>query len=101
MSATGGVPWPVEDIPEDERAMLYDTEQPIARRHEIAMRYVWALRATEANQRQEIAALRAQLAPVEDDYPAAVFRDLWRVLGELRAATGAEGRGGSRQGGGV
>lgn len=40
----------------------------------------------------ENARLRAALAPVEDDYPAEVFRELWRVLGELRAATGEEGR---------
>ena len=35
---------------------------------------------------------RAQLAPVADDYPAAVFRELWRVLATLRAARGEEGR---------
>jgi len=49
----------------------------------------------------ELVALRAALAeaearvaraPVADDYPAEVFRDLWRVLKELRAATGEEGR---------
>jgi len=39
-----------------------------------------------------VAVARAAPAPVEDDYPAAVFRELWRVLVELRAATGAEGR---------
>jgi len=40
----------------------------------------------------ELVALRAARAPVEDDYPSAVFRELWRVLEELRAGTGAEGR---------
>jgi regulator of replication initiation timing len=35
---------------------------------------------------------RAQLAPAEDDYPSAVFRELWRVLATLRAGTGEEGR---------
>jgi len=35
---------------------------------------------------------RAALAPVADDYPSAVFKELWRVLQELRAGTGAEGR---------
>lgn len=54
-----GTPWPVEDIPEDERAIIYDLLQPLERRHEIAMRYIWALRATEANQAWEIAALEA------------------------------------------
>jgi hypothetical protein len=40
----------------------------------------------------DAAEARAALAPVADDYPAEVFRDLWRVLQELRAATGEEGR---------
>jgi len=35
---------------------------------------------------------RAARAPVADDYPAEVFRELRRVLKELRAATGEEGR---------
>jgi hypothetical protein len=40
----------------------------------------------------ELVVLRAQLAPVEDDYPSAVFRELWRVLEELRAGTGENRR---------
>jgi hypothetical protein len=90
MSATGGVGM---STAEELRIALED----LCDREELRDRDdtpFWVLSAaiTELVALRQDAAARAARAPEEDDYPIAVFRDLWRVLGELRAATGEDGR---------
>jgi hypothetical protein len=66
-------PWTVEAISEDELVSIYDTEQPLAKRHAVAMRYVWALRATVANQQQDLAALSTLLRALRPVVLAGIF----------------------------
>lgn len=64
VAAASPKPWPVEAIPDDERVIIYDPEQPLQARFDVAYRYIWALRADVANLRAEVARLTAALEQV-------------------------------------